>query len=174
MGLDDHLPPPRAGRVSLRSDAWLDPTERYRYTLSRIWDEATLPVLWIMLNPSTADAERDDPTIRKCMAFSRSWGAGGIVVVNLFAWRATKPGELRRVEDPVGPENNEALVRAAHPGQSKLVIAAWGRGGWLHGRHGFVPDLIGRQLHCLGLTKQGFPKHPLYVSGDTKPQVWTR
>lgn len=137
--------------------------ETYRYRLWRIWDDGKPIVVWIMLNPSTADATKDDPTIRQCMKFSDSWGYGGIMVVNLFAVRASDPRFIRSFEgDPVGPHNDEFIVDAikAEP----LSIAAWGNHGWIRGRDMKVLDLArgaGVSIYHLGLTKQDRPKHPL-------------
>jgi hypothetical protein len=120
-----------------------------------------------MLNPSTADAKQDDPTIRRCMGFARRWRYGGIVVVNLFAYRATHPCELLQACDPVGPDNDSALTlhTAGH-----RVIAAWGRYGRFQGRAGDVLRLLGGHVvECLGTTRQGHPRHPLYVPGSAFP-----
>lgn len=147
----------------------------YRYVLCRAWGTGPL-VTWVMLNPSTADADTDDPTIRKVMAFSRSWGMGSCAVVNLFAWRATDPRELLTAPDPVGPDNRvviEDWVSRAH-----LVVAAWGNGVEGPDRRGVMPvELIahraGKPLHHLGLTNPGHPRHPGRIGYDTPLQEWT-
>jgi len=145
-------------------DAFLSNDGLYRYSLTRRWDESDL-LCWIMLNPSTADADNDDPTIRRCMSFARAWGYGGILVVNLFAFRATDPKELVKATDPIGPCNNSILETAA---KSHVTVAAWGCGGALKDRGGKVRGLLGDcELLCLGLTKDRYPKHPLYVPADT-------
>jgi hypothetical protein len=148
---------------------------RYRYTLHRRWDVTKSRAVFIMLNPSTADAEQDDPTIRRCTDFARTWGLGGIVVLNLYAYRATKPTDLWRTVDPVGPDNDRHLLN--YLTGDDLIIAAWGVNAepvrvsalriMLHG-------LGSRRsaVHCLGMTKAGAPRHPLYVRGDTEPQLW--
>lgn len=121
-----------------------------------------------MLNPSTADAERDDPTIRACVRLARRWGFGSLVAVNLFALRATDPRMLRRARDPIGPENDAAIVGAA--ADADLLLAAWGNWGVLHDRGRAVLDLLrplGRP-HCLGLTARGQARHPLYVGSGTR------
>jgi hypothetical protein len=157
---------------------------RYRYLLFDYWDADAPIVLWVMLNPSTADAEVDDPTIRRCRGFTRAWGAGGFEVVNLYAWRATDPRELGRTfHDPVGRwsrrahnenENDRAIVAAAR--RADRVIAAWGAWCGPHpNRPARVLDLLagqGRQVEALGLTKDGHPRHPLYVRGDVEPIVY--
>ena len=141
--------------------ATFDPTGAYRYHLWREWD-ATLPaVTFVMLNPSTADAEQDDPTIRRCIGFARAWGYGRIEVLNLFAYRATSPRELFAAPDPEGPRNGEHLAAALGSG----VVVAWGN----HGRRAFVGarEMASRDAHCLGVTALGEPRHPLYVRSDS-------
>lgn len=114
-------------------DAELSECGEYRYRLSRVWDEAKRPLTFIMLNPSTADAEVDDPTIRRCMGFAERERAGGIIVVNLYGFRTTKPSDLFQATDPIGPGNDRALKRAAR--QAKSIVCAWAhthrRTAWL-------------------------------------------
>jgi len=138
----------------------------YRYVLNRRWN-GTDPVLcWIMLNPSTADADTDDPTIYRCSYRARTWGYGGICVLNLFALRAASPAELWTHPDPVGPENDQWLAGAR---DGSDIAVAWGVNGTLRGRDREVLDLLaggpGRLL-CLGRTRGGYPRHPLYVPYD--------
>jgi hypothetical protein len=144
----------------------------YRYTLWRLWDDRP-HVVFIMLNPSTADAQADDPTIRRCMGFARLWGYGGICVVNLFAYRSTDPRALATVLDPVGPRNDEQIDSTI--GGADLIVAAWGAHGTIGARSAVVRALVEkhRPLHHLGLTKNGSPRHPLYLRGDTQPVRWT-
>jgi hypothetical protein len=127
-----------------------------------------------MLNPSTADAERDDPTIRRCMTFTQRLGYDALVVVNLFAWRATDPRDLVDAEDPVGPENGLWVRRACH--QAALVVVAWGAlEKPLRGAAGVISKIIlgdGYKLKCLGTTKDGQPRHPLYIAADTLLVDW--
>jgi hypothetical protein len=147
--------------------AGFSPCGCYRYWLTRTWDKSRPAVCWLMLNPSTADAIRDDPTIRRCLGFARRWGHGGIVVVNLFAWRAADPAELARIVDPVGPENDAAVRSHA---QGLRVIAAWGSKGDLQGRAESVLQHLKRfRVECLGVTSAGQPRHPLYVASETVP-----
>jgi hypothetical protein len=116
-----------------------------------------------MLNPSTADAEVDDPTIRRCMSFARREGAGGIEVLNLFALRATDPGKLRDAPDPIGPDNDQWIREVLHP--HSRVVAAWGINGRYLGRDFAVLRNLresGIRIVCLG----DKPKHPLYIKGD--------
>ncbi len=144
----------------------------YRYWLARVWD-LELPILvWVMLNPSTADAALDDPTIRRCMSFARDTGHGGILVVNLFARRTKSPEVMRAADDPIGPDNDvwlmRAFKRAAETGGK--VVAAWGVHGQFQDRDYAVANLADRAgvtLLCLGKTQGGDPRHPLYVKGGT-------
>ena len=151
------------------STAIFSPCRGYRYTLTRTWDPERPPVAWIGLNPSTADEREDDPTIRRCMGFARSWGAGGIIMLNLFAYRSTDPRKLHTMgrDACVGRKNDKHLLRIAQQGHP--MVACWGTHGALHGRDREVASLLGfLRLRCLGLTKDGHPKHPLYLAGDTK------
>ena len=127
-------------------------------------------VNFIGLNPSTADEETDDPTVRRCINFARNWRYGGCVLTNLFAFRATNPKELRTAADPVGPDNNLFLTTNAE--RASLVIAAWGVHGRYMQRDARVLRMLSKAdvpLHCLGLTKAGHPRHPLYLRAHTKP-----
>lgn len=146
--------------------AVLDPTRAYRYRLERVTGASARTCLFVMLNPSTADETTDDPTVRRCMAFARREGCGRLVVVNLYALRATNPKALRAADDPRGPDNGDHLRRAA--AQADIIIAAWGGnhlgGSWpvkvraILAEHGPV--------HALRVTKAGDPGHPLYVPAD--------
>jgi hypothetical protein len=142
----------------------------YRYALWRIWEPTRPRALFIGLNPSTADASADDPTLRRCMAFARGWGFGGVALANLFAFRSTSPRVLRQVADPVGPLNDEWLHRLRS--EVDRAIAAWGNHGRLLGRAAEVAGWL-PGLECLGRTVRGAPKHPLYVPGTTGLQGWT-
>jgi hypothetical protein len=142
---------------------------RYRYALWRRWADGP-QVLFVMLNPSTADARRDDPTIRRCIDFARRWGFGSLAVGNLFAYRTPFPHALRRAEAPVGPRNDRWLRRLA--AQSARVVAAWGDdGAWLDRDRAVRRLLPG--LHALGFTKAGRPRHPLYLPAAARPLRWT-
>lgn len=148
--------------------ATICPSGLYRYDLGRRWGDGAM-VAFLMLNPSTADATQDDPTIRRCVGFARSWGAGAIRVVNLWAYRATKPADLwgaRELLDVVGPENDRHIRRAAD--EAERVVAAWGAHGHRDPKRvAAVLDLLGdRPLYCLGRTKGGDPRHPLMVRAD--------
>lgn len=153
----------------------------YRYVLERVWDRDLPLALWVMLNPSTADALKDDPTIGRCVSFSKTYGMGAIRVVNLFAYRATSPDDLweahRSGVDVIGPQNRELLVGdlAGMNGRPGLTIVAWGASVDFH-------DVGQEQVawmrehyygaYCLGTTKSGQPKHPLYLAGATALDRW--
>lgn len=142
---------------------------KYRYYLERIWEPALPLAVFCMLNPSTADAFKNDPTVRRCYGFARSWGKGGIVVVNIFALRSTNPAGLKSTIDPVGTGNDDFIMAAARA--SDEVICAWGTKGSLNGRAKRVRDMMfrgGIKTVCLEKTNDGYPKHPLYVSGNVK------
>ena len=154
-------------------DAIISEDKRYRYMLTRVWDETKPMVMWVMLNPSTADANNDDPTIRKCIAFAKSWGYGGIYVANLFGFRATNPRRLLQTEAPIGAMNEEYLRTYAE--KVDKVICAWGNVAILerlpHVRPMAVLGFAREKLHCLGLCKNGeTPKHPLYLHSSLTPQ----
>ena len=150
--------------------ALFDGRRHYRYALARTWRPAGTRVAFIMLNPSRADATRDDPTIRRCVGFARDWGFGGVDVVNLFAARTPRPALLRRRRRPVGPDNDRHLLGVCRA--ARLVIAAWGVHGAWQGRDRAVLALlagVGIGLHCLGLTREGHPRHPLYLPRAAQP-----
>jgi hypothetical protein len=156
--------------VGATATATFSPCRTYRYALTRRWNERPLAV-FIMLNPSTADAFTLDPTVRRCVGFANSWTAGGILVLNLFGLRATDPKALYHHDDPIGPDNDTVIAEhLAADEPVGPVIAAWGVHGALNGRSERVAALIRARGHrplCLGLTKGGYPRHPLYVSGKT-------
>ena len=137
----------------------------YRYSLTRKWIAGQGKTVFVMLNPSTASAMQDDPTIRRCIGFSQRLGHQELEVVNLFAWRTPSPDDLFRAHgDIVGPMNDEHILRAARSGN--VVIAAWGPAGASRGRAAKVTQLLaGVRLYALGWTKDGHPRHPLYVPG---------
>ena len=153
----------------MERDAHISACGKYRYALERIWDRELPTVLFIGLNPSVADGKVDDPTLNRCMRFGRAWGYGAVVMGNLFAFRATNPKELTRVSDPVGPENDEWLMRLRSG--VELAVAAWGYRGALHDRAARVAESMGK-LHCLGTTRSGAPRHPLYVRAVTRFVPW--
>ena len=138
----------------------------YRYTLQRAWAPSRGIVMFVGLNPSTADETSDDPTIRRCIRFAMDWGYGGIVVTNLFAYRSTDPRRLLAVTDPIGPDNDRWLAHFSE--RVGLTVVAWGARGGLHDRDAQVLRST-RKPHCLGFTEAGAPRHPLYIRADTCP-----
>lgn len=136
----------------------------YRYSLLRQWEPNAPWMMFIGLNPSTADETNDDPTIRRCMGFARREGCGTLVMANLFAFRATDPAVMKAHPEPVGPESDERLARAL--GRIDHIVAAWGVHGTHLGRDREVAEICKGRLLCLGTTKEGHPRHPLYVRGD--------
>lgn len=152
--------------------AIISPCGEYRYELVRRW--GTGPLLgWIMLNPSTADASEDDPTIRRCIGYAKAWLYDGIIVRNLFALRATDPRALATHHDPEGPDN---LGHLAECWQQNLTIAGWGANQVAAERlasdHSLRSLLADLNLSCLGVTKSGAPKHPLYLRSDAEPHTY--
>jgi hypothetical protein len=148
----------------MKRRAYFSACRTWRYLLTRQWDEGGM-VAFIGLNPSTADEMRDDPTVRRCINFARSWGYGKLAMLNLYAFRATDSRVLLKSPDPFGPDNNKVIGEVV--ADADLVICAWGNPG--HGiRAARVLDIIA-QPHCLGVTKLGAPRHPLYVPADTRP-----
>jgi len=154
----------------MEKSAVLSPCRRYRYELWRRWSNEPTCV-FIGLNPSTADATQDDPTIRKCVGYAKRWGYGALCMVNLFAFRATKPSDMLVAEDPVGPENNITLGRLAL--NSARIIAAWGNHGRHLSRDARVMDML-PQLYCLKVNQDGSPAHPLYLPGSVVPFRYDR
>lgn len=153
----------------MKKNAQISECRKYRYSLERTWDENKPKVLFIMLNPSTADADNDDPTIRRCISFAKSWGYGGLMVGNLFGLRATNPKELNGYSvcnefDPLHPDYINRKSVAYMASVCDKVILAYGNPpikGWEKPRF--------ENMFHLGLTKSGNPKHPLYLKSDLKP-----
>lgn len=142
---------------------------KYRYHLLRFLNEGGSGVmLFVMLNPSTADEVEDDPTIRRCIGFANREGMGALAVMNLYAYRATDPKELKRVFDPIGPDNDEWLDSASRG--ADITVAAWGANA-VPARSRAVKRMLTKPMH-LGLTKGGFPKHPLYLKASTELNQW--
>jgi hypothetical protein len=143
----------------------------YRYLLWRTWDASAPRLLWVLLNPSTADGVADDPTLRRCISFTRGWRYGGLIVANLFALRTPQPRALRCAPDPVGAEDDGYLAAAAS--SAGAVIVGWGAAGGHQGRDRAVLALLADAallpLLCLGTLRDGQPRHPLYVAGSTRP-----
>jgi hypothetical protein len=154
----------------LASTAHVSPDGRYRYALRRSWADGPT-MLWVLGNPSSADAASDDPTVRRCVRFARDHGCGGAVLVNLWAWRATHPRELDAVADPVGPDNDGWIAALGHHVDGPVVLG-WGVQS-APARVATVLGLLGdRPKLCLGRTRDGHPRHPLYVSAATRLDRW--
>jgi hypothetical protein len=151
---------------TLKTGAEFSPCRTYRYQLSRVWDSSLPRCNFIGLNPSTAGETIDDPTIRRCIGFAKAWGCGALAMTNLFAFRSTDPKGLLGAKDATGPDNDWWLEETADT--STIVIAAWGVHGVLNERNRRVIELLADRLECLGRTKDGHPKHPLYLKADSK------
>ena len=145
------------------------PCRDYRYTLWRWWDQEKPYVMFIGLNPSTADEIEDDPTIRRCINFAKSWGYGGFCMTNLFALRATDPKNMINHSVPIGQSNDMWITDIAS--DAGIISAAWGTNGNHLNRDKDVLELLDK-MYCLGKTKDGFPKHPLYIKADTQPVIF--
>ena len=152
----------------MNKSAYLSTDKQYRYTLHRIWDDKKPMIMFIMLNPSTADSNNDDPTIRRVINFTKSWGYGGVHVVNLYAFRSTDPKGLKETQDPIGKDNIfhiQSLI-----GHVEKVIYAWGNNEqepkWLY-------DLVATP-YCIDVSKKGVPKHPLYLKKELQPILYVR
>ena len=148
--------------------------ERYRYLLTRVWAPEGKKALFVMLNPSTADEMKNDPTVERCERRARAMGFGAFRVCNIFAYRATDPRNMRAQQDPIGPGNDEAIRESCL--WADRVVCAWGTHGAHLDRGAAVETLIrasGATPYHLGLSKAGHPKHPLYISYDVQPIVWS-
>ena len=157
------------------SEALYSDCETYRYALTRVWDDAAPKLLYIMLNPSKATEVQNDPTIERCERRARALGFGGFRAANIFALRETDPHKMRKHPAPEGPDNAAVLKESCV--WSDVILAAWG----VHGAHlGQGPDTrdrlwdAGHELRHFGLTKEGHPRHPLYVPYAQKPEIWQR
>lgn len=142
---------------------------RYRYRLQIRWDDGPA-CNFLMLNPSKADEIDNDPTVERCERRASSWGYGSLIVTNLFAWRSTDPAGLKQTDDPIGPDNDAAIIRAAR--ESAIVICGWGEHGKIGSRAVIVRDLLWNnniQLHALNINTSGEPTHPLFLPYSLKP-----
>ncbi|MEO1129171.1 MAG: DUF1643 domain-containing protein [Planctomycetota bacterium] len=153
----------------MQGAATFDSTRVYRYSLLRVWNDDAPRCCFVALNPSTADAQSNDPTVRRCIGYAQDWGYGSLEVVNIFSLRSTDPAVLRTHPDPVGPGNDRAIRRAAS--RAALVVAAWGSHGTIGDRDARVLRLL--RAVCtpmaLALTAAGQPRHPLYLRADLRP-----
>jgi hypothetical protein len=148
------------------SGAEFSADRRHRYALWRIWDLRRRPIVFVGLNPSTADERVLDPTVTRCVRYADAWGAGGLIMLNIFAYRSTDPSALRTVDDPIGPDNDASLVRYASLGSR--VVAAWGAHGAFLDRGRTVAAML-PTLCALSVTKAGHPGHPLYLKSSLRP-----
>lgn len=164
-------------RTHLKDDAASTATysdcEKYRYDLTRIWAEEDGKIAFVMLNPSTATEVQNDPTVERCERRARALGYGAFRVCNIFAWRDTDPFKMRKAKEPVGPENDTAILAACD--WADRVVCAWGTHG-VHLDRGPKVEALMRAtkapLYHLGLSKAGHPKHPLYISYAQQPELW--
>lgn len=152
----------------MKSVAKFSPCRNYRYALWRVWDDAQPYAAIIGLNPSVADEVKNNPTINRCISFARSWGYGGVCVVNLFAFMASVPEQMMKANDPIGPDNNVWLTNTAT--SAGIVVAAWGNHGAYLNRARDVKKMI-PGMHALKVNKSGEPAHPLYLKGDLIPTL---
>ena len=151
--------------------ALLSQCQTYRYELRRVWDSSSPLVLFVGLNPSTADAEVEDRTSRVCIGYAQRWGFGGLLLGNLFAFRSTEQSGLFAAADPVGPDNDVALERLQN--EASLVVCAWSGSGAYLGRDQIVLRRL-REPHCLVKLKSGHPGHPLYKKRSLQPVPYER
>ncbi|MER3432827.1 MAG: hypothetical protein C4288_05185 [Leptolyngbya sp. ERB_1_1] len=150
--------------------AIFDPSGTYRYVLWRSWSSDPR-IGFVMLNPNQADAEFDEPTIRRCIGFAKRWGFGGLEVVNLFAYRAKTPQLLKQATEPIGEDNDRYLLTLSH--RVDLIVLAWGNWGGLGQRdRAVLPFFQAQNVYSLGVTKLGHPKHPLYLRRDSDRIPW--
>jgi hypothetical protein len=150
----------------MKSNAHFSDDRNYRYALCRTWDEKGLRVLFIGLNPSTADETTDDPTVTRCMRFAKDWGFGGLNVGNLFAFRVPEPAAMKKAADPVGPENDLWLRAMAR--RAALIVACWGNDGRFLSRAATVRAWL-PPLHGLDNNESGEPSHVLYLPAKLVP-----
>ena len=147
----------------VNKNATFSDCRKYRYVISRTWDGKKKTILFIGLNPSTADEKIDDPTIRRCINYAQNWGYGSLLMVNLFAYRATMPTELKKVKNPIGNDNDlhiKELIKKVD-----LAVAAWGNEGSLLNRDKEIKKIIPNLMY-LKINKSGQPAHPLYQKKD--------
>ena len=161
--------------VASESGAAFSPCRRWRYLLWRRWDAERPAANFLMLNPSTADELKLDPTCARAREYAARWGYGALIVTNVFAWRATDPDEMKAAADPVGAGNDRAIVRAAR--EARIVVCAWGNHGAHLDRASRVVALLrkaGVEVHALRVNGTGQPAHPLYLPGMLLPTLWTQ
>lgn len=162
----------RADKTSSKWDvgdnrkAVFSPCRKWRYHIEHVWDDAKPNLLWLMLNPSTADEKQNDPTVERCERRARMWGFGGFEVYNIFAFRATDPANMKAQTDPIGADNDAWMIKFAKKSRETKGVLGWGEHGKHLGRGAYVLDLLrahDAKLYALKLNASGHPKHPLYV-----------
>jgi hypothetical protein len=156
--------------------AELNPERTYRYLLGRQWNHGLNLLTFIMLNPSTADENVDDPTIRRCIGYGQALNFDGLYIVNLFAYRSKNPGDLLKVPDPIGNPNNDYWIKFAIM-HSSLVIAAWGSSEPMirqntRFRKYEVEKLVNKDIYCLRFNRDGNPSHPLMLPNGLQPKIY--
>jgi hypothetical protein len=148
----------------------------YRYRLWRIWNPERKRIAFIMLNPSTTEEHPDtnDPTVRRCISFAEAWGYGSLEIGNLYGFRSTNPDALLDMgRTAIGPDNDENIDHMN--GVASMTVAAWGEHPAARQRQPKIRHLLEKRhpIYCLGLTKDGYPRHPLYLESTTRPVEWT-
>ncbi len=157
-------------KLDIQRSADFSPCRTWRYTLKRVWDDSKPIVLFILLNPSTADEVHDDPTNRRGIGYAMDWDFGGVTFCNLFAVRTPDPKMMKRAKDPIGPKNDYWIAKQAKV--SKQIVLAWGANGDFMDRDldvRIVLRKVKRLVWCMGCTRQGHPKHILYLPRTLKP-----
>ena len=156
------------------SMAVFSPCMKYRYILSRVWNPNKKLIMFLMLNPSTADEMKNDPTVERCERRAKAMGYGGIVVCNIFAYRATSPKDMKAQDDPVGVENDQSILSSLR--EVDKVVCAWGGHGSHMKRADKVKELLkesGAEVLYLRMTQSGNPSHPLYIPYSEEPKLWS-
>lgn len=151
----------------MKTSAEFSPDRIYRYALYRIWDDSLPLVMFIGLNPSVANETENDRTISKCIRYAKSWGCGGLIMANIFAYCSTDRSKLRTVKKPVGDKNDEWILKLSK--RAKFIVAAWGTDGALFDRAEEIKKM-NLDLYCLEVSIAGHPKHPLYLKSELKPK----
>lgn len=161
----------------MKGETVISQCRQYRYSLVRTWldgwQKSEGRIAWVMLNPSTADADKDDPTVKRVIHFSKIWGFGSLVVVNLFAFRATMPSVMKAADDPIGPDNDRHIAEEC--ANANRVIVAWGTNGTYLDRGKQVLEMLSNmniKVKSFRLTKNRQPRHPLYVSKQAALYMW--
>lgn len=169
-------PPPSLFDLHYKwSNAYFSPCRTWRYLLHRVWSLDHQLLLVVGLNPSTADEVQSDPTVTRCINQAKRWGYGGLIMMNAFAVVGTDPRVLKKVNDPVGPENDYWLRVMSQDVNVGRILLAWGNHGLKFDRQKkvlSVLDCAKEELKCYGYTKTGAPRHPLYLKQDTPLRTW--